>query len=80
MVVSILGFGAVKEIFGGDVIAVEISEGVAADDLRNILLLQYPRLNQLTSFMIAVNSEYAQGNTVIVSGDEVALIPPVSGG
>lgn len=80
MVINILGFGIVKEIFGSGVIAVEINKGAAADDVKRHLLLQYPALKQLTSFMIAVNGVYAQHDTVIFAGDEVALIPPVSGG
>jgi molybdopterin synthase sulfur carrier subunit len=44
------------------------------------MLSKYPKLAELVSFLIAVNSEYADDDRVINSGDEVAIIPPTSGG
>jgi molybdopterin synthase catalytic subunit len=45
------------------------------------LATEYPAILTLVSFLkIAVNHEYADGERVLVEGDEVALLPPVSGG
>jgi molybdopterin synthase sulfur carrier subunit len=40
----------------------------------------YPPLKELASYMIAVNNNYASDTQTILSTDEIALIPPVSGG
>lgn len=71
-------FGIVKEIAGGNSVVMDPVSTVA--ELKSFLSAQYPRLQQLSSFMIAVNGTYASDNTAIHEGDEVAVIPPVSGG
>jgi len=77
---NILAFGIVKDIFGGPSINIELDEGGTANDLKGLLEEKYPKLKQLASFMIAVNNEYATEGLVIGKNDEVAIIPPVSGG
>lgn len=54
--------------------------GNTALDLKAALEQQFPRLKQLRSYMIAVNNEYAQDGGPITEADEIAIIPPVSGG
>lgn len=55
--------------------------GQSASALVALLASQYPRLQPLVAVLaVAINREYAQGDQVIQAGDEVALIPPVSGG
>ena len=79
MTINILAFGIAKEIFGNSTIKVEIAgQDVAA--LKNALEEKYPRLKQLASYMVAVNNQYAQPELVISNRDEIAIIPPVSGG
>ena len=77
---KILAFGIVKEIFGSGAINVAHDEGVSVEKLKGVLELQYPALKKLSSYMIAVNGEYAALGTIINAADEVAIIPPVSGG
>ncbi len=77
---KVLAFGIVKEIFNNSSVDVHFKEDPTIDNLKDILEQRYPRLNQLGSYMIAVNNEYASINDVIQEGDEVAIIPPVSGG
>ena len=79
MKINILAFGIVKEIFGSSGIELELQDANVAA-LRNLLTEKYPRLTQLKSFMIAVNNDYAEDEMMIVEKDEVAIIPPVSGG
>lgn len=79
MTIDVLAFGVVKEIVNGAVVKIS-ANGETVSSLKANLELQYPRLKQLTSFMIAVNGTYAHSDTVINPGDEVAIIPPVSGG
>ena len=79
MKVNVLAFGIAKDIFGGSTIALNIP-GNTASDLKTVLEQQFPRLKQLHSYMIAVNNEYAYDNSMLTETDEIALIPPVSGG
>ncbi|RYF62770.1 MAG: MoaD/ThiS family protein, partial [Cytophagaceae bacterium] len=39
-----------------------------------------PALTGVKSILVAVNSEYAEPDTLLNPSDEIALIPPVSGG
>ena len=49
-------------------------------DLLEYLKLTYPEMKKLNSLLVAVNSEYAAPDTLLNAADEIALIPPVSGG
>ncbi|MGN6638833.1 MAG: MoaD/ThiS family protein [Mucilaginibacter sp.] len=79
MKVNVLAFGIAKDIFGGSSIDVELNGNTTAD-LKNTLEERFPRLKQLASYMIAVNNEYAQESAILTERDEIAIIPPVSGG
>lgn len=80
MVVKILAFGVAKEIFNTSQLSVDIGGRSAVEDLKQTLELQYPRLASLSSYMVAVNNEYAGNEVVLVGNEEIAIIPPVSGG
>ena len=80
MEISILAFGIAKDIFGASAIMVELADTATTADLKVSLEDKYPKLKQLASYMVAVNNEYAQDDLVITGRDEVAIIPPVSGG
>lgn len=80
MKVSVLAFGVAKDIFGGSVIDLELPEQGTTGNLKQVLKKRYPRLKQLASYMVAVNSEYAQDEVILTDYDEIAIIPPVSGG
>lgn len=76
---SVLAFGIAKDIFGGSVINIELP-GKTTGALKKYLEEQYPRLKQLVSYMVAVNNEYALDESILSEHDEIAIIPPVSGG
>ena len=80
MEITVLAFGIAKDIFGGQSIQIMLGESADIATLKTVLEEQYPKLKELASYMIAVNDEYAHTNTVIQPGDEIAIIPPVSGG
>jgi molybdopterin converting factor subunit 1 len=80
MKVDILAFGIVKEIFGNVSATVDMESEPTVEHLKMALEIKYPALQKLGSYMIAVNNEYAEGKTSIASKDEIAVIPPVSGG
>jgi molybdopterin converting factor subunit 1 len=80
MKVNVLAFGIVKEIFQHSSIEIELNGGRTVENLKACLEEEFPRLKQLASYMIAVNDEYATQSDVIDAKDEIAIIPPVSGG
>ena len=79
MKVKVLAFGIAKEIFGNSSIEVELNDRDTSG-LKQTLEQKYPRLKHLASYMVAVNNEYAQDDLQISERDEIAIIPPVSGG
>jgi len=79
-VYKILAFGIAKDIFGSGTIEMALDDGTTIDSLKAALEDKYSKLKQLSSYMIAVNDEYAQAENVINTQDEIAIIPPVSGG
>ena len=76
----VLAFGIAKEIFGNTAIVIENDKIKNIAQLKIFLEEKYSRLGQLGSYMIALNNEYASGSETIHNGDELAIIPPVSGG
>ena len=80
MEINILAFGIAKDIFGAPSVTVTLNNNPTTADLKKLLESKYPRLKQLSSYMVAVNNEYAQDKGFINERDEIAVIPPVSGG
>ena len=77
---SLLAFGATRDMVGGPTCTLYIEEGCTVGQLREQLYQAYPDLRQLRSLLIAVNEEYGNEALLVRPTDEVALIPPVSGG
>ncbi|MEO6039266.1 MAG: molybdopterin converting factor subunit 1 [Saprospiraceae bacterium] len=80
MQIKIHTFGIARDICGGPVISLALPDYATARQLKQHLMERYPRLGDLSSFLLAVNEEYAEPDTPIQPQDEIALIPPVSGG
>ena len=80
MKIKVIAFGIAKDIFGAGTIESELYDGASVGTLRNLLEQKYPLLAELATYMIAVNNEYALPHIVLSPNDEVAVIPPVSGG
>ena len=72
-------FGITKDLLGGREAFIETS-GTTVGDLRAALGKKYPELSDLRSLYIAVNNDYADDTILLKDSDEIALIPPVSGG
>jgi molybdopterin synthase sulfur carrier subunit len=77
---KVRAFGITKDILGGKEATIQVKNGVTVSALRHELNAQYPQLLGLRSLYIAVNNEYADDNKILSPTDEIALIPPVSGG
>ncbi len=79
--VTVRLFGSLREAAGAREIALELADGARVEDLRKALLLQLPAAARLGSRVaVAVNQALAAPGTRLAEGDEVALLPPVSGG
>ena len=77
---TILAFGIAKDIVGGSSITLPIGKDATVLMLKEALLSQYPRFEKLVSLAIGVNGEYAEDDKILQQGDEIVIIPPVSGG
>ncbi|MFM1877782.1 MAG: hypothetical protein RLZZ241_648 [Bacteroidota bacterium] len=80
---KILLFGVTQEIVGNRMLTLSEtlqSEIRTVGELKSYLKKTFPGFVSLTSIAVAVNMEYAQDDTEIRKEDEVAIIPPVSGG
>ena len=76
---KVLTFGIIKEIVGKHVL--ELNQQISTvSELEEYLKKTYPKLEQLNSMMIAVNQEYSDKDQSLDGTEEIALIPPVSGG
>ncbi len=80
MQIKIQTFGIAREICGDAQISMLVPESTTAGQLKQLLTEQYPRLGALASFLLAVNEEYAEPHIQLQANDEIAVIPPVSGG
>jgi len=79
--VRVLYFGVLKDVFGRGVEEMELAEGASVADLIGACRERYAGVREIwDSMAVAVNQEYARAVVVLREGDEVALLPPVSGG
>jgi molybdopterin converting factor subunit 1 len=80
-VMCVLFFAQLKDATGCDSVELSAPAPVSADTLWEMLLKKFPVLAAHRSCTrLACNGEYASAETRFADGDEVALIPPVSGG
>ena len=80
MRVAVRFFAMYRERAGVAHTEVELPDGASAAELLAHLRSEFPSLPSAAPVLIAVNSEYASEEAVLRDGDEVAFIPPVSGG
>lgn len=80
MNVTLLGFGIVKEMFQASSKEIQLKEGATVALLKEEVEKAFPGMKTLQCYMVAVNDEYAEDTRVLYQEDEIAIIPPVSGG
>ena len=81
MRVRVLFFGMLKDVAGKPSDVIELADGASVRDMLARYESQMPRLKEsLPSLAVAVNQQYAGPDTKLKPDDEVALLPPVSGG
>ena len=81
MKVNVLFFGVARDLTGFNQEQLELPEGESLDDLWRHYESRFPCLREVSrSLLAAVNEEVAEGSWPLREGDEVAFMPPVSGG
>jgi molybdopterin converting factor subunit 1 len=81
MRVRVLYFGVLKDAVGRGQEEMELADGASVGDLvRGCRARGSLAAGLWDSIAVAVNQEYAKDGDVLKDGDEVALLPPVSGG
>jgi molybdopterin converting factor subunit 1 len=81
MKVKVKFFASYKEALGKDEIDLELDDDSNVSKLLDILRKDHPKLgNLMETLVVSVNLEYADYEKKLKEGDEVALLPPVSGG
>lgn len=74
-------FAAARAIVGQGEVSVELKEGSTVGDLMEYFFSRYPELKGIAgSLLLAVNREFAERSVNLQEGDEVGVMPPVSGG
>ena len=79
--VTVKLFAAYQESYGVPELSLAFQEGTPVQAVQEQLIAEHPELEQwrdLTRF--GVNLQFAEPDTLLQDGDEVVLIPPVSGG
>lgn len=82
MKVSIQLFAGLVDLFGTSVLIIDIEqESISIEQLKQQITTAYPEASsQLTTCFFAKNQAYAGDQEMVTAADELALIPPVSGG
>ncbi len=73
-------FASIREILGRDKITLNLSDKMYVRDLRKMILELSPPVLKKIQFVIAINYKIADDAAIINHMDEVAILPPVSGG
>ncbi|MBP5977428.1 MoaD/ThiS family protein [Brasilonema sp. CT11] len=79
--VTVKLFAAYQEAYGVPELVLEFPEDTPVATVRDRLLGEHPQLAQLRDITrFGVNLQFVEPDTILQDGDEVVLIPPVSGG
>ena len=79
--VTVLFFGRLKELTGHAEHSTEFTDATTIDQLFSLYAARHPELAKYRSSVVASsNQEFAAWDSPLRSGDEVAFLPPVSGG
>ena len=81
--ITVKFFASLKIIAEKEEEQIEIQSSISMDQLSDIISKTSPKMGAIirdNKIMISVNQEMADADTVIHDGDEVAFLPPFSGG
>lgn len=81
MMVTVKMFAAARDLVASPEVTLEVADGATVGELRSLLTEKYPAAAPLIErSMLAVDARYANDNDRIAATQEIACIPPVSGG
>lgn len=81
MTVMVRLFASLRELAGTEACRLVLRPGARGNDAKTAVVARYPELRGLVdSTRLALNREYQPWDSVLRDGDELVLIPPVSGG
>ena len=81
MNIRTLFFATCREITGARETTLDLADGASVADLIETICGEHPAFRSMeASLMVSVNQSYVDRDQKLMEGDEVAFIPPVSGG
>ena len=81
MRVTILAFARLRDVVGSPRLVRAVPEGATVESVWRALAAEFPAAApHRAALSAAVNASYAKFTTPVAEGDEVAFLPPVSGG
>ena len=80
MKIKLIAYGIAKDILNGRSLELNFKEGGTIQELKGTLIEKYDEFEKLASLKLAIGEDYQDDTYVLNPGDEVVIIPPVSGG
>jgi len=81
MKIKIRLFARYRELIGSPETNLEVQSGITSGTFKNQIENFFPQLkNHAPNLLIAINGEFVDSNLTLKEGDEVAILPPLSGG
>ena len=79
--ITVLLFAMYRERLNENCLRLTVEHPATVFSVLHQLQVEHPDIGPLVEHtLVAVNQEYAEGDQILSEGDELALIPPVSGG
>ncbi|TNJ37750.1 MoaD/ThiS family protein [Prosthecochloris vibrioformis] len=79
MDINVKCFASARELLQRSELVLTLADGATIDDVERAIRALSPELGKMP-FMLAHNKAYPEAGTPVREGDELAIIPPVSGG